>query len=267
MTKNTAGQAGSIAWITGASSGIGAQTAQKLAAKGWHVAITARSSDKLAAMAAANDRLHVFAGDVTDPAAMTNIVADIENRLGPIDLAVLNAGTYLPDGLEDFNVTRFHRQYDVNVNGTANALAPVLERFRARGKGHIAIIASVAGYRGLPRSLGYGSTKAALINFCEALAIECADSAIKVQLVCPGFVKTPLTDKNDFPMPFLMPVERAAEKLVKGLESRRFEITFPWIFAFMLKMVRLLPHRFYIRMAAATRPAANAPKDKRAKAP
>jgi short-subunit dehydrogenase len=239
-----------VVWITGASSGIGAATAKRLANDGWHVAITARSADKLAALQQSHRGLYAYAGDVTDPAAMTDIVARIEQDLGPIDLAIMNAGNYFPDTVEDFSAASLKQQYEINVFGTMNALEPVLQRFKARQKGHIAIVASVAGYRGLPRSLSYGSSKAALINFTEALAAECRFYGIKVQLVCPGFVKTPLTDKNDFPMPMLMDVDVAAEKFVQGLQSNRFEITFPWAFACLTKLVGLLPGGLYIAAIA-----------------
>lgn len=239
-----------IAWVTGASTGIGEAVVTDLVAEGWHVAITARSEDKLQALAAKFESVYSFAGDITDEQRMADLVDEIENTVGPIDLALLNAGTYMPDGLEDFSAAKFRKQFEVNVIGMGNCAAPVLEKFRTRGKGHIAITSSVAGYRGLPRSLGYGASKAALINFAEALAAEAGGTGIKVQVICPGFVKTPLTDKNDFYMPMLMDVDKAAQKLVKGLGSSRFEIMFPWLFCFLTKIVGLLPDRAYIALIA-----------------
>lgn len=239
-----------LVWITGASTGIGAETALQMARKGWRVAISARSVDKLEALAKETQSLkgeiHAYPGDVTDEAAMATIVENIENAHGTIDLALLNAGTYFPDTGEDFTAANFKKTFDINVNGIAHCLEPLLKRFRQRRAGHIAIVASVAGYRGLPKSLSYGPTKAALINLSEALYVECKPFGIKVQVVNPGFVKTPLTDENDFEMPMLMPVEDAATALIKGLESNRFEITFPWLFALIAKAMGLLPDKAYL---------------------
>lgn len=244
-----------VAWVTGASSGIGRAVALRLAKDGWRVAATARREGELARLVGeAKD----FAGtilqipaDVTDGAAMKKAVSTIEQTLGPIDLAILNAGTYFPDTAEDFKAETLEKQFTVNVFGTAHCVEALLPPMRERKAGHIAIVASVAGYRGLPRSLSYGSSKAALNNFAEALAIETRDAGLKVQVVNPGFIKTPLTDKNDFPMPMLMDVDLAADKLVKGLKSGRFEITFPWLFCAMTKMIgRLLPSRLYFAAMA-----------------
>ncbi|MCM2343687.1 MAG: SDR family NAD(P)-dependent oxidoreductase [Alphaproteobacteria bacterium] len=241
-----------IAWITGASSGLGAATALRLVKEGWVIAATARSADKIEVLIhhveifGGGGRIVNYPGDVTDAGQMQEIVARIEAELGPIDLALLNAGTYLPDTVETFAAAHLQTQYETNVIGTAHCLEPVLKLFRARNKGHIAIVSSVAGYRGLPRSLSYGSSKAALINLAEALAIELRGSKIKVQVVCPGFIKTPLTDKNDFYMPMLMDVDKAAEELVRGLNGGFFEISFPWIFSLLTKLVDLLPDRLYI---------------------
>jgi len=235
-----------IAWVTGASSGIGEATVKRLTQEGWHVAVTARSEDKLKKLSEISKFISVFPGDVTDAGHMAAIADQIEETLGPIDLALLNAGTYTPDTLDNFSADNFKKLYEVNVFGTVNCLEPVLNKFKARGKGHVAVVASVAGYRGLPSSLAYGSSKAALINLCEALAAESTGSGIKIQVICPGFVKTPLTDKNEFPMPMLMPVDEAADKLVQGLNSNQFEITFPWLFAFLTKFFGLLPNRAYI---------------------
>lgn len=235
-----------IAWVTGASSGIGEATVKRLTQDGWHVAITARSEDKLKKLSETSKLISVFAGDITDARHMEEVVGQIEETMGPIDLALLNAGTYTPDTLDNFSSDSFKKLYEVNVFGTVNCLEPVLNKFKARRKGHVAVVASVAGYRGLPSSLAYGSSKAALINLCEALAAESIGSGIKIQVICPGFVKTPLTDKNEFPMPMLMPVDEAADKLVKGLSSNQFEITFPWLFALFTKIFGLLPNRAYI---------------------
>lgn len=240
-----------IVWVTGASTGIGRAAALRLAQDGWMVAASARSVDRLAELVAEGGGLiKAYPGDVTDESAMKSVVNAIENDLGPIDMALLNAGNYFPDTYETFTASNFKKQYDVNVFGVMHCVEPLLEKFRARGRGHIAIVASVAGYRGLPNSLSYGSSKAALINFTEALAAECSGTGIKIQVVNPGFIKTPLTDKNDFYMPMLMDVDDAAKALVQGLYSNAFEITFPWVFAMLTRVFGMLPNRLYIRAIA-----------------
>lgn len=242
-----------IAWLTGASTGIGHATALRMAYEGWTVVATARSEDRLGIMekegADLRGKIIAMPGDVTKIKDMAKIVKTIESDIGPIDLALFNAGAYFKDGLEDFSARTYKEQFDVNVFGVANCLEPVLEVFRERGKGHIAIVASIAGYRGLPRALSYGSSKSALINLAEGLAIECQKTDIKVQVICPGFVKTPMTALNDFYMPMLMDVDVAAGKLVEGLKSNRFEIVFPWLFATYVKLAgKILPARLYFRL-------------------
>lgn len=228
-------------WITGASSGIGRALALRLARDGRQVIASARSTDALADLARENGNIVAWPLDVTDAGACEKAVAEIEAAHGPLALAVLNAGTHKATPATDFSTTDIRALVDINLMGTVNALAPLL----ARRTKHIAVVASVAGYSGLPTAAGYGATKAALINMCEALKPECDALGIKLQLVDPGFVKTPLTDKNDFPMPFIMDVDDAVEALVRGLASDRFEIVFPRRFALILKFLRLLPYRLY----------------------
>lgn len=235
-----------VAWITGASSGIGRALALRLAQQGRRVVISARRGDTLAALALAQpDRLIAWPLDVTDAMAVAAAVPAIEAAHGPIALAVLNAGTHEPTPAADFRAAAVRRLVEVNLMGVVHGLDAVLAAMRSRGSGHIAVVASVAGYRGLPTAAGYGATKAALINLCEALKPECDTLGIKLQLVNPGFVETPLTDRNPFPMPFLIPVERAVDRLVSGLDGDAFEITFPRRFALLLKLLRLLPYRLY----------------------
>jgi short-subunit dehydrogenase len=243
-----------IAWITGASTGIGAATAKKLASEGWQVMATARSKDKLESMAAESaGKIHACPCDVTDPQAVSETVKQIEEGHGSIDLAILNAGTYVPETAQSFTAENFDAHMKLNVSGVAYCLEAVLPGMLQRDAGHIAFVASVAGYRGLPRAMSYSPSKAAVIKLAESLAIECIGTGIKVQVVNPGFIKTPLTDKNDFYMPMLMDVDVAAGKLAKGLKARRFEIIFPWAFAMFLKVIGLLPDRLYFRLVANTR--------------
>jgi short-subunit dehydrogenase len=240
-----------IAWITGGSSGIGAETALLLAQHGWTVAVTATTPGKIDVLCDKDPKfLKAYPGDVTKPKKMEELVEQIEKDLGPIELAIFNAGTYEGDHFEDFTATRFKKHFEVNVLGVANCLEPIKNKFLDRKSGHIAIMASIAGYRGLPFSISYGATKAALNNMAEALAIETYGTNIKVQVINPGFVRTPLTDQNDFYMPMRMEPEKAAEKLVAGLKSRRFEIMFPWPFCMLTKIIGWLPDMLYIPMMA-----------------
>jgi short-subunit dehydrogenase len=243
----------STVWITGASTGIGAALAQNLARAGNVVAISARSADKLAALAAqtyGTGRIVAYPADVTDGAALKATVEKIVAELGSIDTAVLSAGTYTPDKPGQFDAADIEAQFSLNVIGTVKTLDALLPALRRQGRGHIAIIASVAGYRGLPMAAGYGATKAALINMAEALKLDFANQNIRLQVICPGFVKTPLTDKNDFPMPFIIPAEKAAELIAQGLQSNRFEIAFPWQLVWLLKLLRILPYWLYFPLIA-----------------
>jgi short-subunit dehydrogenase len=239
----------SVAWITGASSGIGEALALRLARDGRQVAASARNGEALGALAQrAGGRIAAFPLDVTDAAACARGVAGIEAAHGEIDLAVLNAGTHREMSADDFSVETARLLIEINLMGVINCLAPLLARMRTRGRGHIAVVASVAGYGGLPTAAAYGATKAALINMTEALKPDCDRLGIKLQLVNPGFVKTPLTDRNEFPMPFLMPVDAAVDALVAGLASDRFEIVFPRRFALLLKTLNALPYGAYFRL-------------------
>lgn len=216
-----------------------------MAREGWQVAASARRSDKLAELerAAADipGSIHPVPLDVTDAPATTTAIAEIEKSLGPIDQAVLNAGTHKPVRATALDIEDFRSLVDLNLMGTVNCLAPLLQRMTARGNGRIAMVASLAGYRGLPTSGAYGMTKAGLINLAEALRPELDGHGVTLQIVNPGFVRTPLTDRNDFPMPFLMEADDAAAALYQGLHSNRFEIAFPRRFAYMMSVLRILP--------------------------
>ncbi len=237
--------AGGVVWITGASSGIGQAAANELASRGHTVCISARDADALGEMARSNANFRPYPVDVSDGEAMAATAAAIEATEGPIDIVVLNAGIHRPVTPERFDPATFRKLLDVNVMGVVNGVAAVLPAMRSRHAGRIAVVSSVAGYSGLPTASAYGATKAALINFAESLKLDLDKEGIAVQLICPGFVKTPATDKNPFPMPFLMPAEAAARRIADGLASDAFEITFPRRFTWQLKILRMLPYRFY----------------------
>jgi short-subunit dehydrogenase len=241
-----------IAWITGASTGIGRAVAIELAGAGWHVAASARDQEKLVALAHESlqlaGRIYAYPLDVTDERAVINVADKIYHELGFMDLVILNAGSYTPDHVTEFSTANIHKTYGVNFYGVLHGLSAVLPRMFGKRRGHVAVVASVAGYRGLPTSIAYGSSKAALIHLAEALKFDCDPAGIKVQVINPGFVRTPLTNKNRFPMPFLLEVDDAARRIVRGLARDQFEITFPWRFVFWLKILRILPYRWYFSL-------------------
>ncbi len=240
-------------WITGASSGIGRAVALRYARNGAVVAASARSAEALAALAAAPEaggRIRPYAVDVTDRAATIALVARIEAELGPIELAILNAGTHEAVDARHFDAAVFDRLIAVNLVGTVNGLAAILPRMVERRGGHLAIVASVAGYGGLPTAAAYGATKAAMINLAEALKFDLDPVGVRVSLVNPGFVRTPLTDKNPFHMPALMEVDDAAAAMVRGLAGGGFEVSFPRRFTWTMKLLSLLPYRLYFPLLA-----------------
>ncbi|MEM7026180.1 MAG: SDR family NAD(P)-dependent oxidoreductase [Pseudomonadota bacterium] len=241
-----------VVWITGASSGIGRALALNLAKSGNRVAASARRAGALEELSAEIEgpgAIAPFPLDVTDHGAAARTFEQIERSLGEIDVAVLSAGTHLPRA-EGFQAKDLSGLIDINVMGVANCLEPLIASMVARGRGRIAIVSSVAGYRGLPTASYYGATKAALINLAEALHMDLGRHGVTVQVVNPGFVKTPLTDKNTFTMPFLISAEEAAEHMARGLNSSRFEIAFPLRFVLILKLLRCLPYRLYFPLVS-----------------
>jgi short-subunit dehydrogenase len=233
-----------VAWVTGASSGIGGEIARQLAEQGVKVAATARHLPAIPA----HPNISQFPADVTDEQALKLVVQDIEQRLGPIGLAIFSAGAYEPFRLETFSTQSFTHINSVNYLGTVHALGAVLPSMLQAKAGRIAIVASVAGYQGLPKASYYGPTKAALINLAETLWLELRGHGIGVSVVNPGFVATPMTKANDFPMPFLMTPERAAALTIKGLKAGRFEIAYPFPFVMILKALQKLPQGLKLRL-------------------
>ena len=237
-----------VAWITGGTTGMGRALALELARGGYTVAVTAREhepADSLLADAASlPGKVVIFPCDVTDEAGMAATVDRIESEAGPIVLAIFNAGTYLPTHGEDLNLPNFRKTYDVNLFGVLNGLVPAVHRMQARQRGQIVIIGSVTSYFGWPTSAAYGATKAALNNMAEALQYDFGKMNIRIQIFNPGFVDTPLAAKNDFVMPALMPVDRAAQRMKTAIETGGFEVTFPRRLTWGLKLLRLFPNSF-----------------------
>lgn len=235
-------------WITGAGSGIGRQLARQAANAGNRVTVSGRRADALAQTADGDANIAIAPLDVTDKKAVDAAIDEIERINGPIDIAVLNAALYQPMDVPDFDCAVVRRLFETNFMGVVNCLQPLLDRMARRGGGRILLVASVAGYRGLPKAAAYGPTKAALINLAESLRPSAAAAGIVLQIVNPGFVATPMTEQNRFPMPFLVTPERAARDILKGLKSDGFEIAFPWIFVMLMKLARVLPDRLYFAL-------------------
>jgi short-subunit dehydrogenase len=230
-------------WLIGASSGIGEATAKALMQRGARLALSSRNRDALTAVA--DGKAHVAVADITDRASLAAAFDEVRAALGDIDLAIVNAGTHRPVRAWELDAAAAERLVQVNLVGAINASALLAPYFAARGSGRLAVTASVAGYGGLPTGLVYGATKAALINFAETLYLDLAPKGVAVHLINPGFVKTPLTDLNEFSMPALIGSEEAAEEILAGIERGEFEIHFPKRFTRSLKLLKLLPYRWY----------------------
>ncbi|MES1929761.1 short-chain dehydrogenase/reductase SDR [Salinisphaera dokdonensis CL-ES53] len=235
-----------VVWITGASSGIGAALAEEMAQNGWQVAASGRNPDRLAAVCArAPEAIRAFELDVTDVEANASVATAIENTLGPIDLAVFNAGVGSGFSVDRYDANDVFDRMRVNYGGAVNGIGAVLPAMLERGAGHIALTASVAGFRGLPGGGPYSASKAAMIALAESLKLDLTGRGVDVSVITPGFVRTPLTDKNRFPMPFIIGVDDAARRMRRGLEARRFEITFPRRLSYFLKLLQRLPYALY----------------------
>jgi short-subunit dehydrogenase len=236
-------------WIIGASSGIGEELARQLASTGSMVVISARSLNKLEEICAQNQQqMSAIPIDVTDENSVRDAAVAVMGSDQVPDTIVLNAGTYRPETAHNYAYSRAFDTMNVNYLGVCRVLETILPKLIERNSGKIVIVASVAGYQGLPNSLAYGPTKAALINLAEGLQIELQNTGITVQVINPGFVKTPLTARNKFKMPFLMNVEDAALAIRRGLKSHKFEIAFPATFVLILKLIRMLPYRLSLSL-------------------
>ncbi len=238
-----------VVWIVGASTGIGRATAERLHDAGARVIVSARSEPALAEIARARSGVEALAFDATDAAAMRGAAQQIVERHGRIDLAVYCAGHYKAQRATEYDLAEMLRHQAVNVTGAyhlLDAVLPQLQRQAAEGRAaHLSLVASVAGFRGLPNALAYGPTKAALINLAEVLYLDLQPKGIGVSVINPGFVATPLTAGNQFQMPALITPEEAARQMVSGWEAGDFEIHFPKRFTLWLKALRWLPDGLY----------------------
>jgi len=236
---------GQRVWVIGASSGIGAETARTLLNCGAKVALSARNAAALQQAGRGYDEAIVLPLDITDAASVLRVRDELLVQWGGVDLVLVVAGTYQKMRADDFDLTAAKQMVELNINGVLNCLDAILPTLLAQGRGGIGIVSSIAGLSGLPQALIYGPTKAALINLCESLYLDLHARGIGVYLINPGFVATPLTAKNDFAMPALISAETAALEIVRGIERGAFHIHFPKRFTNWLRLLRLLPYRWY----------------------
>lgn len=234
-------------WLVGASTGIGRALAERLHALGATVLVSARQADALAAFVAGHPGSLALPLDVTDRAAV-DAAAEAARAGGPLDLVCYCAGHYLPMRATAMDLNELLRHHQVNTVGALHLLAAVTPGMLARGQGHISLVSSVAGFRGLPQSLAYGPTKAALINLAETLYLDLQPRGLGVSVINPGFVETPLTAQNAFHMPALITPQQAAQAIVQGWAQGAFDIHFPKRFTRLMKCLRLLPYPLYFAL-------------------
>ena len=236
-------------WITGASSGIGKSLALKFANEGWQVAASARREDLLNQLSVSNQNISPFPLDVTNRENCEEIFEKIKNKFENIDTCFFSTGTWDPKREKEIDIDQMKKVMEVNFFGTLNCIKAVEMYFKEKKNGNISIVSSIAGYRGLPNSTGYGASKAALNNLAESLYFDFGRYNVRVSLISPGFIKTPMTDKNQFKMPFLKTPEFAAEKIYNGLiNGSSFEIDFPKELTLILKFLKILPDSVYFKL-------------------
>jgi len=236
-------------WITGASSGIGKALAIKFSKEGWQVAASARRENLLEELVNENKNIFSFPLDVTNKDQCKLAFDKINNKFNDIDICVFSTGTWDPKKEKEIDVEQIEKVIKVNFFGTLNCIKSVEEYFKNKKNGHISIVSSIAGYRGLPNSTGYGPSKSALNNLTESLYFDFKRYGVRVSLISPGFIKTPMTDKNNFKMPFLKTPEYAADKIYDGLlNSKKFEIDFPKQLTILLKLFKVLPNQLYLSL-------------------
>ena len=233
-------------WITGGSTGIGKALAIKFAAEGWNVAVSARRAELLNELTLVNKNIHSFPLDVTDIKQCKEVFKNITNKFDNINICIFGTGIHDPNSEKVFNLDKIRKIMEVNFFGVMNSVNSIYKYFSEKKNGQISIISSVAGYRGLPAAGAYCASKSALTSFTESLQFDMKRKNVRVSLISPGFIKTPMTDKNEFPMPFIRSAEFAANKIFIGLTKKNnFEIHFPKIFTYMMKIIQILPNSLY----------------------
>ena len=236
-------------WITGASSGIGKSLALRFANEGWQVAASARRENLLNEISRSNKNIFSFPLDVTDSEKCKDVFNKIREKFNEIDISVFCTGIHDPSSEKKFDLESIRKIMNVNFFGTINSVNAVYDYYREKKSGHISIVSSVAGYRGLPAGGAYCASKAALTNYAESLYFDMKRFNVRVSVVSPGFIKTPMTDQNDFTMPMIKSAEFAAEEMFKGLtKSNSFEIHFPKQFTYLMKILKIMPNWLYLKI-------------------
>lgn len=232
-------------WLIGASDGLGAALAHKLSRLGAEVIVTARSADKLEALVKAlPGRARAQVMDVSD----NDSVRAATEAVGEVDGVVYLAGVYWPFGAQDWNAEQGNQMADINFTGLMRVMGQVVPQMIARDAGHIVITSSLSGFRGLPRSIGYAASKAGTMSLAESMYADLRKTGVDVQVVNPGFIKTQLTDKNEFSMPFIMEPEEAATVMVEHMGGDSFKKSFPFAFSLMFRLSQFLPDSIYYRI-------------------
>ncbi|MEY2682984.1 MAG: hypothetical protein RJA09_128 [Pseudomonadota bacterium] len=239
---------GRVVWVIGASSGIGWATAHALHQAGAQVVVSARNTTSLEAFVAVHPGAWACPLDVADQNAVAQAAAALQDRYPQLDCVVYCAGHYREMRVQAFDLAEINRHWVVNYQGVLHVLDAVLPRLRAQRHGHISLVSSVAGFRGLPKALAYGPTKAALINLAETLYLDLRHDGVGVSVVNPGFVATPLTAQNNFPMPALITPDVAAQAMLLGWRRGVFDIHFPKRFTWWMQWLRRLPYRPYFAL-------------------
>jgi short-subunit dehydrogenase len=237
--------ANKVAIITGASSGLGWELAKQLSRQGCAVGLLARRLDRLEALAgeirAAGGKVAVVQANVTDRHGTVAAIHSLRDQLGTVDLLIANSGVGLPTELEPMNMDQVDNMIKVNYLGVVYAIEAVLPQMLERKSGHLAAVSSLAAYKGMPGESGYCSSKAAVNLYMEGLRIQVRKRGIAVTTICPGFIKTPMTDVNVFPMPWLMTADEAARKIVRALARKKKVFNFPWQLALLMRLTRWAP--------------------------
>tara|TARA_Y100001970_G_scaffold291749_1_gene430151 strand:+ start:1446 stop:2201 length:756 start_codon:yes stop_codon:yes gene_type:complete len=235
-----------VIWITGGSSGIGRALAIKFAKENWEVAISARRESLLKEISESHENINFFTLDVSKKENCVEVFEQIKKKYENIDICFFSTGTWDPKKEKDIDVDQIEKVFKINFFGTLNCIKAVEKYFKEKKSGHISIVSSIAGYMGLPNSTGYGPSKSALNNLAESLYFDFGRHNVRVSLVSPGFIKTPMTDKNNFKMPFLKTADFAAEEIYNGLIKKNvFEIHFPKQLTLILKFLQILPYKVY----------------------
>ena len=232
-------------WITGASSGIGEASARKFAKEGWKVIVSARRVELLEKLSE-DENIFSYPLDVTDSVKAKEVFKKILEDHGHVDLCIFSSGTYERKSEKELDVQNIKHVIEVNFLGVINCVSAVEKYYKDKNNGHIAVVSSPVGYRGLPKSSGYTPSKAALNNFTQGIYFDFKKFNVKVSLITPGFIKTALTDKNEFKMPFLKSTDYAAEEIYNGLVKKNsFEIIFPLPIKIIYKLIQILPNKLY----------------------